>query len=282
MLPPGGRQQKVFNSLRNVPAPGAVGVRGLTEAVQAKKPSVAVYYTNRALCNLKLKRWELVCQDCRTALEIDPTLVKAHFFMGQALLEMDNFDESIKHLTRAHDLAKEQKVNYGDDVACMIRVARKRRFNIAEEKRITQEIELQTYLNRLILEDRDTQIDEVRRKYENDEDRSQDEVMRIEQETDNYMTEVNTMFARLDERRRKREVPDYLCGKISFEILREPVVTPSGITYDRKDIEEHLQRVGHFDPITRTDLTVDQLMPNLAMKEVVDAFLIDNEWALDY
>lgn len=41
-----------------------------------------------------------MCQDCRTALEIDPTLVKAHFFLGQALLEMDNFDESIKHLTR--------------------------------------------------------------------------------------------------------------------------------------------------------------------------------------
>lgn len=42
------------------------------------------------------------------------------------------------------------------------------------------------------------------------------------------------------------------------------------------------QRVGHFDPITRTDLTVDQLMPNLAMKEVVDSFLTENEWALDY
>ena len=39
----------------------------------------------------------------------------------------------------------------------------------------------------------------------------------------------------------KREVPDYLCGKISFELMREPVITPSGITYDRKDIEEHLQ-----------------------------------------
>ena len=25
----------------------------------------------------------------------------------------------------------------------------------------------------------------------------------------------------------------------------------SGITYDRKDIEEHLHRVGHFDPVTR-------------------------------
>ncbi|KAK4295618.1 hypothetical protein Pmani_021667 [Petrolisthes manimaculis] len=264
-------------------------VRKYEEAIKCysdaivKKPSVSVYYTNRALCHLKLKRWEMVCQDCRTALEIDPTLVKAHFFLGQALLETDNFDESIKHLQRAQDLAKEQKVNYGDDIACVIRVARKRRFNVAEERRISQEIELQTYLNRLILEDRDRQIDEVRRKYQDDQDdRSQHQVIRIEQQTDNFITEVNTMFARLDERRRKREVPDYLCGKISFEILREPIVTPSGITYDRKDIEEHLQRVGHFDPITRTDLTVDQLIPNLAMKEVVDSFLTENEWALDY
>lgn len=80
----------------------------------------------------------------------------------------------------------------------------------------------------------------------------------------------------------KREVPDYLCGKISFEILQEPVITPSGITYERKDIEEHLQRVGHFDPVTRVKLTQEQLIPNFSMKEVVDAFLQDNEWALDY
>ncbi len=77
-------------------------------------------------------------------------------------------------------------------------------------------------------------------------------------------------------------MPDYLCGKISFELLREPVITPSGITYDRKDILEHLQRVGHFDPVTRAPLTADRLIPNLAMKEVVDHFLQNNEWALDY
>jgi len=256
-------------------------IKCYSEAI-SKKPSVAVYYTNRALCNLKLKRWELVCQDCRTALELDSSLVKAHFFLGQALLETENYDESIKHLQRAQDLAKEQKVNYGDDIACVIRVARKRRFNVAEEKRITQEIELQSYLNRLVLEDRDRSIDDVQKKYDGDEDKAQDEVMKIEEQSDNYISEVNTMFAKLDERRRKRDVPDYLCGKISFEILREPVVTPSGITYDRKDIEEHLQRVGHFDPITRTDLTVGGLIPNLAMKEVVDSFLQENEWALDY
>lgn len=42
----------------------------------------------------------------------------------------------------------------------------------------------------------------------------------------------------MDERRRGRDVPDYLCGKISFELMRDPVITPSGITYDRKDIVE--------------------------------------------
>ncbi|CAG0882437.1 unnamed protein product [Darwinula stevensoni] len=91
----------------------------------------------------------------------------------------------------------------------------------------------------------------------------------IEQQCDKHIAELNSMFNKLDERRRKREVPDYLCGKISFELLRDPVVTPSGVTYDRKDIEEHLLRVGHFDPVTRAPLTQDQLIPNLSMKEVI-------------
>ncbi|XP_076055439.1 STIP1 homology and U-box containing protein 1 isoform X3 [Oratosquilla oratoria] len=216
-------------------------IKCYSEAI-TKKQNIAVYYTNRALCHLKLKRWESVCQDCRQALELDSSLVKAHFFLGQALLEMDNFDESIKHLQRAQDLAKEQKVNYGDDIACTIRVARKRRFNVAEEKRITQEIELQTQINRLFLDEKFRQMEDVRKKYDGDEEeKAQEEIMRIEQQCDDSIAEVNNMFAKLDERRRKREVPDYLCGKISFEILRDPVVTPSGITYDRKDIEEHLQ-----------------------------------------
>ena len=104
----------------------------------------------------------------------------------------------------------------------------------------------------------------------------------VEIETDRRVSEVSQLFSKVDDRRQKRDVPDYLCGKISFEILKEPVITPSGITYDRKDIEEHLQRVAHFDPVTRTKLTQDQLIPNYAMKEVVDSFILENEWAHDY
>lgn len=242
-----------------------------------KSPSTATYFTNRALCYLKLQQWELACQDCRRALDLDPSSVKGHFFLGQALQEMDNYDEAVKYLQRANDLAREQKLNFGDDIACQLRLARKRRWQLIEEKRLQQEIELQTYLNQLILLDKQKRVQEMKMM-----GTRQGDIERVEVALDKYMSELNNIFAKVDEKRRKREVPDYLCGKISFEIMREPVITPSGITYDRRDIEEHLQRVGHFDPVTRTPLTQDQLIPNLAMKEVVDAFLAENEWALDY
>lgn len=83
----------------------------------------------------------------------------------------------------------------------------------------------------------------------------------------------------MDERRKKREIPDYLCGRISFDLMRDPVITPCGITYDRPSIISHLRQVGHFDPVSRQPLIEDQLIPNLSMREVVQAFLNENPWA---
>uniref|UniRef100_A0ABD2VTZ4 E3 ubiquitin-protein ligase CHIP n=1 Tax=Trichogramma kaykai TaxID=54128 RepID=A0ABD2VTZ4_9HYME len=232
-----------------------------------KNPNQALYFTNRALAYLKLKRYESSCQDCRRALDLEPCLVKAV------------------------DLSKEQKLNYGDDMTSVLRQARKKRFQIKEELRISQEIELQSYINKLIVEDAEKSLAELKLKELNAKDKGEEILtesklstlqQEIEEKRDSALTRLNDLFAKVDDLRRRREVPDYLCGKISFEILQEPVITPSGITYERKDIEEHLQRVGHFDPVTRVRLTQDQLIPNLAMKDVVDAFLQENEWALDY
>lgn len=53
-------------------------------------------------------------------------------------------------LTRANEAAGSQKLNFGDEITSFIRQVRKEQFRIEEEKRITQEIELQSYLNELI------------------------------------------------------------------------------------------------------------------------------------
>lgn len=249
-----------------------------TKAI-VKNANVPTYFTNRALCFLKLKQWDKVAQDCKRGLELDSSCVKAHFFYGQALLEMGLHDEAISSLRRAHDLAKHQRLNFGDDIASALRVAKKRRWNSLEEKRIQEEIELQTYLNRLILEDKERCKAALTKESCTSFAKEKDS---FDRECEEKIQQVNHLFEEIDDRRRKREVPDYLCGKISFELMREPVITPSGITYDRKDIEEHLQRVGHFDPVTRTDLVQDQLIPNLAMKEVIDNFIEVNPWSEDY
>ncbi|XP_077979782.1 E3 ubiquitin-protein ligase CHIP-like isoform X2 [Glandiceps talaboti] len=244
-----------------------------------RNPNMPTFYTNRSLCYLKLQQWELATQDCKHAVEMDSTLVKGHFFLGQALVETGNYDEAMASLKRAYDLAREQKLNFGDDIASALRSAKKKRWLHLEEKRIQQEIELQAHLNKLMIEDKNRRIEDVEKSCS---DEQKENVQKIEDEYENHLKELNALFSAVDDRRRKREVPDYLCGKISFELMREPVITPSGITYDRKDIEEHLQRVGHFDPVTRTDLTQDQLIPNLAMKEVIDNFITENEWVEEF
>lgn len=77
-------------------------------------------------------------------------------------------------------MAKEQKLNYGDDIASQLRTARKKRFSIQEEKRIAQEIELQTYLNRLIREDKERQIAKLTESEEVDPESINDKIQEIE------------------------------------------------------------------------------------------------------
>jgi len=38
-------------------------------------------------------------------------------------------------------------------------------------------------------------------------------------------------------------------------------------------------QVGNFDPVTREPLKEDQLVPNLAIKEAVQAYLKEHSWA---
>jgi STIP1 family protein 1 len=127
-----------------------------------EKANISTYYINRALCYFKMQQWSKTVEDCRKAIELDAHSVKAHFYMGQALCEMNHHDEAIVNLTRAHELTKELNENYGDEITRTVRNAKRRRWNFLEEKRIKQEIELQKYLTKLMLDDKQKQIDKIK------------------------------------------------------------------------------------------------------------------------
>jgi len=109
----------------------------------------------------------------------------------------------------AVDLAKEQKLNYGDDITSVLRQARKRRFQMREEQRIAQDIELQTYLSQLIVDDAKRSLatlQEQETAKDTDAETSSSEFIRrkeeIEEKRDTCISRLNDLFAKVDERRR--------------------------------------------------------------------------------
>ena len=71
----------------------------------------------------------------------------------------------------------------------------------------------------------------------------------------------------------KNDIEERVMWPISLEVMSDPVITPSGKTYDRKNIEKHIEMYGK-DPITRNPLLKSQLIPNCAVKEIIEHFKI--------
>lgn len=97
----------------------------------------------------------------------------------------------------------------------VLRQARKKRFQIKEEQRINQEIELQSYLNRLISVDAEKSLGKLKEKecQGNDEKKEQgnedhtaetDVAIRkeIEEKRDTSINLLNELFAKVDDNRR--------------------------------------------------------------------------------
>lgn len=76
-------------------------------------------------------------------------------------------------------------------------------------------------------------------------------------------------------------VPDHLVDGITFEVMHDPVITPSGTSFDRIGIVKYVEKAG-VDPITRVPMTVKDLRPNYALKAACAEFLENNGWAVDW
>ncbi|KAJ1537660.1 hypothetical protein HK405_014445, partial [Cladochytrium tenue] len=190
-----------------------------------KNPTNPVYYTNRALTFLRLRQFERCISDCEKAIEIDARNVKGHYLLGQALVELgpSRLNEAIAALKKAYSVAIEQKIGYADEIASAIRKGRARRWELEDRKRREEESDLYRYLVGLVERDRRRQLEQL--VDPSDEDRSQ-----VQELQDQRVAQITDLFGRAEQNGKKREIPDVFLGKISFELMTDPVITPSGIT----------------------------------------------------
>lgn len=65
--------------------------------------------------------------------------------------------------------------------------------------------------------------------------------------------------------------PDHLLCNISFELMQDPVIAPSGYSYERANIEEWIS-INPCDPMTRQPLTLQQLYPARSVKDAIQYY----------
>nr|ACU22780.1 unknown [Glycine max] len=233
-------------------------------------PNVPVYWTNRALCHLKRNDWERVEEDSRKAIQLDSNSVKAHYILGLALLQRQESVKGIKELEKALDLGRgaNPKGYMVEEIWQELAKAKYLEWERLSSKRSWELQCLKEACESALKEKYFLDFSQMEG-FVDDATTSQSEQLEALERVFNTAAEADT----------PTEVPDYLCCRITLDIFHDPVITPSGLTYERAVILEHLQKGGKFDPITREPLDPSQSVPNLAIKEAVEAFLDKHGWA---
>ncbi|GMH30967.1 hypothetical protein Nepgr_032810 [Nepenthes gracilis] len=246
----------------------AAAIDAFTEAI-VLCPDIPIYWTNRALCHRKRNDWTRVEEDCRRAIELDDNSVKAHYMLGLALLRRQEFS-GIKELEKALDLGRgaEPECSMVEEIQQELAKAK---YSEWEHQSAQHSLELQTLKDACEVALRERLAANVSQieGYIDDAIKSHEK----------QLLSLDWVFRKAAEEDIPEEVPDYLCCKITLSIFHDPVITPSGLTYEREVILDHLEKVGNFDPTTREPLDQDQLIPNVAVKEAVQAYLDKHGWA---
>ncbi|XP_062019221.1 E3 ubiquitin-protein ligase CHIP [Rosa rugosa] len=231
-------------------------------------PKVLVNYTNRAQCHRVLKDWTRVEEDSRKAIQLDSDWVKGHYYLGLALLQKQEYPEGVKELERALDLGRvaDPKGYMVEDIWQELAKAKFREWEDASSQRAW---ELQS-----LKEACESALRQTHDAFQMEGFLDEDGTTHMKQ-----LEALGRVFEKAAEADTASEVPDYLCCNISLDIFRDPVITPSGVTYERSVILDHLEKVGKFDPVTREPVEPSQLIPNFAIKEAVQAYLKEHGWA---
>ncbi|CAJ1921003.1 unnamed protein product [Sphenostylis stenocarpa] len=232
-------------------------------------PDVSVYWTNRALCHLKLNDWSRVEEDSRQAIKLDNNLVKAHYMLGLASVHRQEFAKGILELKKALDLDRgpHSKGQMVEEIWQELAKARYLEWEHSYTKRSWELQSLKEACGYALKEKHFLEAPHMKGFVE-------DGTTHLEQ-----LEALGRVFDEVAEYDMPTEVPDYLCCRITLDIFCDPVITPSGLTYERTVILDHLEKVGKFDPVTRGPLEPSQLIPNLAIKQAVEAFLDKHGWA---
>ncbi|KAG7386034.1 STIP1 y and U box-containing protein 1 [Phytophthora boehmeriae] len=226
-----------------------------------------------------LGKWENCRDDCQLALKFDALNAKASYMLGTSQMHLLAFEAAVEALQTALNSAEKTKKSrsFQDDITTEMRRVKKRHWHYLQKQRIARHEKIKGQLTQLFGASQTAELFNSQTQPTSDDHKRSGA-----EEADALMAYVEHMAACYEKDMYPGEIPDYFMCPISMEIMRDPVTTPNGVSYERRCLEEHLRHNGAIDPLTRKRLTLDMLRPNTSLRSAIQDYLEKNSWAFEY
>ncbi|KAL8439755.1 hypothetical protein Efla_002657 [Eimeria flavescens] len=208
--------------------------------------TVASYFTNRALCHKREFRFAEALRDAEAALRLEGSNVKGLYIKGDALVQLGDLEGGVALLEKAEKASSSGAARAAHEIrhsllngkgVCTPQCdicdsAKKLRFERNRRQLTADRKDLEAFLKDCIaVAAKQKQLPES--------------------EVTARVSQLRQLVADAETANAPFELPDCLNCRISMGLMDDPVVTPSGITYERKLLLEHINRNGPTDPLTR-------------------------------
>ncbi|KAL8706094.1 MAG: hypothetical protein Q9201_000796, partial [Fulgogasparrea decipioides] len=228
-------------------------------------------FTNRAMTRIKLQSWEACIDDCLRSIELDNSNMKGYYYLAQAQLALKHPNEALNSALTAYYECLKTDSSSTRNASQLVLQAKKEKWEAKEKDRIRRRSELLSELEDGLRRMKEFELGNIKSRHQGrlDSTDAREEMEEVEDISRKKLEELQTVFALADPenmQQRSQEVPDYMIDNISFCVMHDPVITKNGNSYERSTILEHLKR-SPTDPLTREVLTINDLRPNLALKQ---------------
>lgn len=247
------------------------------------------FFTNRALTRLRLEKWPGVEQDARAAIALygqeSPNRLKSSGYLVQALLGQQQPQPAYDVAIEAYRDSLSSKSPQTENLSKLVLRAKQQIWALKETRRLREMNDTLAMVEGLIEAELQRSLDDLRGQLNAGEIGEigfveDEKALRADAERNIQNTREAFRAASKGEIA-ERVVPDYLVDGISFEIMHDPVITPSGTSFDRVGIVKYVEQSG-TDPLTRVNMSLKDLRPNYALKAACEEFLDKNGWAVDW
>ena len=252
-----------------------------TESPQTLCPTVSVFFSNRGMARLKQGKFALVLQDGHKAVELDEGNAKGHFLRGVGLCGTAGEDaggvaalqRGVQYIRAAQRLSERQG---------------KPKLLLQQYEREAAARETRLWALRLALQ-RAREAQYVSLLHSLLPPAAAGSSTAAADGADSATALLGEMISHFEGREAGRadaecaaeagDVPAYAACSITFEAMADPVVSAvSGHTYERAAIERWLASKGE-DPVTRQPTRASDLVPNIALRGAIEAWLGEHPWA---